>query len=164
MTRRRTLTFKNWTEVRAELRRLQENGYEATGQWNLAQSCAHLNDWLIFPMDGFPVAPIPVRMLLWAMRQGVGKRLLRKVLSDGQMAVGRPTMNNTVYTSDFVTDAVAVSKLEESIRRFQGFEGKIHPSPLFGAMDKATAEKLQLVHMAHHLGFLIPKELVQPPA
>ncbi len=157
MNQRRFVSFDNWDEVLDELHRLQTGGYQAVGKWNLAQICKHLNDWLSFPMDGFPVAPLPMRWMLMVLRVGFGKRLLRGILEKGRMASGGPTMNNTVYPSDSATDADAVRQLEDTIRRFDNFRGNIHPSPVFGAMDKATAARLQLVHMAHHLSFLIPK-------
>ena len=51
--------------------------------------------------------------------------------------------------------AVAVAKLKETVERFAAHTGPVHPSPLFGAVTKDEALKLQLVHCAH-LSFLIP--------
>ncbi len=157
MNQRRFLSFDHWDEVLDDLHNLQTAGYSSVGKWNLGQTCKHLNDWLTFPMDGFPVAPLPMRCMLWLLRVGYGKRLMQRILTTGRMAAGGPTMNTTVYPNEAVVDADCILQLEASIRRFRNFNGQIHLSPLFGAMDKATAERLQLIHVAHHLGFLIPK-------
>jgi hypothetical protein len=50
-----------------------------------------------------------------------------------------------------------VARLKAAAERFKTYTGDIVPSPLFGKMTKDEAEKLQLVHSAHHLSFLVPK-------
>jgi hypothetical protein len=160
---RRDLAFKDWDQVRADLD-LLSGGYEQAGNWNLAQVCLHLNDWMRFPMDGFPRASFPMNLVIPLVRISVGKSQLQKIISTGRMPAGGPTLPATVHadaTSE--GDPSAVADLRETISRFESFTGDIHPSPIFGPMDKATAEKLQLVHFVHHLSFLIPKNL-QPAA
>lgn len=157
MSERRQLKFDHWDQIRNELDALLA-GYEQTGKWNLAQVCLHLKDWLSYPVDGFPVAPLPMRWLLTLLRLTIGKSQLDKILSSGSMPAGGPTMPETVHrgaTSE--QDVQAVADLKSTIARFQSYTGPIHSSPLFGPMDKATAERLQFVHFAHHLGFLKPK-------
>ena len=50
-----------WDQVSEDVRRLAAHGYTAHGNWNLSQVCGHLNDWMRFPMDGYPKAPILIR-------------------------------------------------------------------------------------------------------
>lgn len=157
MNQRRFLAFDNWDEVLDELNRLQSVGYDPVGKWNLSQTCKHLNDWLTFPLDGFPVTPLPIRMMMRVLRFAMGKRILKGILEKGRMASGGPTMNNTVYPRDTGSEPEAVQQLEATVRRFRNYSGLIQSSPIFGIMDKQTAEKLQLIHFAHHLSFLIPK-------
>ena len=52
----------------------------------------------------------------------------------------------------------ALESLLETIERFESFAGPIHASPLYGAMDRETAERLQWVHFGHHLGFFEPSD------
>ncbi len=156
MSQRRVLSFTDWDSVAEDLRRLQA-GYESLGNWNLAQTALHLNDWLRFPMEGFPLAPWPIQMMLSLMRWSVGKSLLKKTLAEGFRA-GTATMPATVYAVSAAEDTAAVEQLLETIARFRQFSGPIVPSPLFGSMDHATAEKLQFVHFAHHLSLLLPLE------
>ena len=152
---RRQLAFSNWDEVESDLRALQQ-GYKQNGAWDLSQNAKHLNDWLGFPMDGFPKAPIFLRALFAVIRGTVGKRMLATILAEQKMKDGLPTAPETVHLEDAEVDSV-INKLIETIHRFRDYEGEVHPSPLYGAMDKSTAEKLQFVHFAHHLSWLSPK-------
>ena len=156
MGSQRQLRFENWDEVRSDLDALL-GGYEVGGKWNLAQIALHLNDWLKFPMEGFPQSPAPMRLLLSVIRSSVGRRQLRKILTTGQMPRGSPTLPATVYrAASQEQDIAAVSQLKQTIGRFEEFDGPIAPSPVFGEMDKTTAEKLQLLHFANHLRWLRP--------
>lgn len=96
MSERRQLKFDHWDQIRNELDALLA-GYEQAGKWNLAQVCLHLKDWLSYPMDGFPVAPLPMRWLLALLRLTIGKSQLNKILSTGSMPAGGPTMPETVH-------------------------------------------------------------------
>jgi hypothetical protein len=66
-------------------------------------------------------------------------------------------MPETVPRKGEQDDATAVAELERTIERFRDYSGPLHPSPLFGAMDRETVDQLQLRHCAHHLGFLVPE-------
>ena len=154
MAARRSLTFKDWDDVERDLQQLLQ-GYEQQGNWNLAQMALHLNDWLRFPMDGFPSSPWFMRFLFASLRATMGKKLLQKTLKQG-FAAGNPTHPATVHAQAEAGDAEAVARLRQTIGRFRQFTGEIHPSPLFGTMDHRTAEQLQLLHAAHHLRFLKP--------
>lgn len=155
MPSRRKLDFSTWDQVKSDLSQLSTSGYTATGKWNLGQIAKHLNDWITFPVLGFPKQPIAFRCIAFTLRHTAGPGMLRKILKEKSMASGSPTLATTVYTVT-QNDADAVAELEKSIQRFQEFQGELHPSPLFGRMDKETAERLQLIHFSHHLSFLIP--------
>jgi hypothetical protein len=154
--RRRTLEFRDLGEAVRDAEALLAGGYDRAGQWDLAQVCGHLAEWLRFPVDGFPRPPLPIRVLLWAMRTTVGPRELRKVLATKAMRSGGPTMPETVPAAGS-DEAAAVAKLRAAVERFRDHPGTYHPSPLYGALDRETATRLQLVHCAHHLSFLVPK-------
>ncbi|MSR53846.1 MAG: DUF1569 domain-containing protein [Gemmataceae bacterium] len=51
----------------------------------------------------------------------------------------------------------AVADLRTNVERRKAHNGAIVPSPLFGPMTKDEAWRMQLVHGAHHLSFLVPK-------
>lgn len=153
---RRALKFRTLDEVVDDVRRLQANGYTSVGKWNLGQMAAHMSDWASFPMDGFPKAPFFVRGFLWILKQAWGKRKFRSMLAAGVMESGSPTMPETVYTpSD--NEAEMVDKFIKTVRRLQTYTGEVHPSPVFGPMNRDELIQLQLLHMALHLSFLKPK-------
>jgi hypothetical protein len=157
MATRRQVSFADWDQVEADLRHLSK-GYSQHGKWNLEQASRHLNDWLRFPMDGFPKAPWFVAVLMVAIRTSMGPRMLQKIIAAGKMQDRGPTVPATVYANagDATATREAVEELCRTIARFRAHSGSIHPSPVFGPMDKQTAEKLQLVHFAHHLSWLEP--------
>lgn len=150
---RRDLSFDNFDEMMAEVRSLHSNGYTSRGNWTLAQACGHLSDWMRFPMDGFPVPPLPMRMIFWAMKVTVGPGMKKKILAGG-FKPGMPTAPDTVPKPDAMSDQEAIETLQGTIDRLQEFDDELLPSPLFGPMDKETLEKVSLLHAAHHLGFL----------
>lgn len=152
----RELDYHDWDDLLRDLDTLQRQGYDKAGNWSLGQVCAHLNDWMRFPLDGFPKPPFPVRVLLWTLKTTIGKSQLRKILTTRRMPQNGPTMRETVHAPE-TDEAKAVDDLRATIARFRADEAPLHPSPLFGEMDRAMWTQLQLVHCAHHLRFLIPR-------
>lgn len=152
---RRALSFGDLDEAVREAERLRDGGYRRAGRWDLAQVCGHLAEWLGYPVDGFPRQPAPIRAVLWVMRNTVGRRQLRQVLASRSLPAGGPTIPQSIPTAGG-DEAAAVERLRRAAERFRAHVGPYHPSPLFGALDRETATRLQLVHCAHHLGFLVP--------
>ena len=157
MAEKRSLSFENLNQAIDEARRLLNSGYQQHGDWNLSQCCGHLQQWITFPVDGFPNPGPVMGSILWLMKVTIGKSQLKTILDQGFKS-GTPTMPSTVPSPDKETDAQAVASLESAVERFNSHSGPIHPSPLFGAMDKQTAHQLQLRHFEHHLGFLSPND------
>ncbi|HEX3149708.1 MAG TPA: DUF1569 domain-containing protein [Gemmataceae bacterium] len=154
--RRRSLVFNNLDEVTHDAEALLAKGYDKAGQWDLAQCANHLADWMRFPVEGFPKPPAPIRAMLWMMRKTIGRKKLLTYLKDKSFPAGKPTMPQTVIAPGGDAKA-AVEKLKASVEKLKAFTGTIVPSPLFGAMTKDEAVGMQLVHAAHHLSFLVPK-------
>ena len=152
----RSLQFESLAQIGEEAQRLLDAGYEANGNWDLAQTCMHLTDWMRFPMDGYPRAFFPIRMMLWMMKMTIGRSQLKKILASGFQA-GTPTMPATVHDKNKQSDEQAVADLKATIDRFNCHNGGFFASPLFGEMTKTEHTQLQLVHGAHHLAFLAPK-------
>jgi hypothetical protein len=82
---------------------------------------------------------------------------LKQYLADKTFPAGKPTMPATVFKPDFSTDQAAVEKLSTTLRRVGAYREPLHPSPLFGKLNRDSHLGLQLVHAAHHLSFLVPK-------
>lgn len=158
---RRNLKFENLNQVADDIQNLIDRGYQASGQWNLTQTCHHLADWMEFPVRGFLKPPLVVGWMLWLVKITMGRKLLSKTLESGTMKDGTPTDPRTVHTElpaeeTHQLQMEALNRVRSAISEFQQYDGPIHASPVFGPMDKPTAEALQCVHCAHHLSFLIP--------
>jgi hypothetical protein len=154
---RRQLQFGSLDDVIRDAERLLARGYEKAGSWDLAQVCNHLADWMGFQIDGFPKPPAPIRAVLWVMKKTIGRKKLLQYLADKSFPAGKPTMPQTVYAAGGDAQAAA-ERLRQNVERLKAYTGRIVPSPLFGPMTKDEAVGMQLVHAAHHLSFLIPKQ------
>lgn len=155
MAVRRELAFDSLDDVVRDAEQLLAKGYDKAGNWDLAQVCGHLADWMTYPVAGFPKAPLPIRVMLRLVRATLGRKMFEKYLRDG-MPAGKPTMPQSVHPPGG-DPAAAVARLREAARTFQAHPGEYLPSPLFGRLTRDEATRLQLVHCAHHLSFLTPK-------
>ena len=154
--KQRSLALDSLEQVEHEVRSLLASGYTSTGKWDLAQTCAHLNDWMRFPMDGFPKPGMVGSLMMGILKRTMGRRMLQGILANG-FKPGGPTMPQTVHDKGASTDEQAVEGLLKTLSRFTRFSEPFFPSPLFGEMDQETTRRLQLAHCAHHLSFLWPK-------
>jgi hypothetical protein len=152
---RRELRFESLDDAVRDAETLLARGYDRAGNWDLAQVCDHLADWLTYPVAGFPRAPLPIRMMLGLVRMTLGRGMFEKYLKVG-MPAGKPTMPQSVHAAG-EDPAAAIMRLREAARRFTAHAGEYPPSPLFGKLTRDEALKLQLAHTAHHLSFLVPK-------
>jgi hypothetical protein len=50
----------------------------------------------------------------------------------------------------------AIDDLIASLKQLKAYKGKIAPHRLFGEIPDAEARRLNLIHCAHHLSYLIP--------
>ena len=152
---RRTLSFATLDDVAVDAEHLLAGGYEPAGNWDLPQVCGHVAEWMRYGMDGFPRPPVPVRLLMWVARNTMGPKLFRKYLAEGAMPAGKPTMPQTVPAAGGDA-AAAVAKLRETVEKAKAFPGPPVPSPFFGPMTRDEWVRLNCVHAAHHLSFLVP--------
>lgn len=155
---RKHLQFSSLDEAVRYAEQLHRDGYRSLGNWNLAQICEHLSDWLGYMVDGYPRVPMPVGLLLWGVRKTAGRVILRKILSTGKMAAGGPTTQQTIHAADGLEDETSLRRFRETVERFQAHQGNYHVSPIFGSLSSEAGLKLHLVHCAHHLSFLAPAD------
>jgi hypothetical protein len=152
---RRALVFNYLDDVIADAENLRAKGYIKAGNWDLAQVCGHIAAWVRFATDGYPRPGCFLGVVLWMMRSTVGKRMLRAAIRDNKMKSGVPTFKETVPAPGG-DEAAAVADLKEAIDRFGKHVGEYHPSTLFGRWTREECLKLNLMHAAHHLNYLIP--------
>jgi hypothetical protein len=154
---RRTLQFENLGQVAQEVERLRRDGYARAGNWGLAQVCEHLALALEATMAGFP-RPFP-----WWVRRLVGPGLRAWVLGTGRLPAGLPVPAG-VAPPAAPEEGAAVRHLREALERFARFDGPLAPHPAFGRLSRRQWERLNLIHCAHHLSFLLPREKGTGPA
>jgi len=155
--KKRKLKFDNLDAIMTEVRSLHENGYVSNGNWTLAQCCGHLSEWMRYPLDGFPVPPLPIRMIFWVMKKTIAPGMKRKILAEG-FSGGQMTAPESVPKPDEMSDAESIEKLQLTIDRAkQAKDDELLASPLFGEQDKELYTKVTLLHAEHHLGYLEPK-------
>jgi hypothetical protein len=157
MAARRQLRFDTLTDAVQDAETLLASGYDKLGKWSLGQCCGHLANWMSYPIDGFPKIPFFLQPVMWLMRKTIGRSKFETYVRDQSFPPGKPTISQSVPTPD-ADDAAGVAMLRAAAERYEAHTGYIHPSPLFGPLTKDEARKMQLVHCAHHLSFLVPKQ------
>lgn len=153
---RRRLKFADLHEAVRDAETLRERGYRRAGKWDLSQACGHLAQWIDFPIDGFPSPPTLLKPVLFVMRHTVGPIAARRVIAKGEMPDNAPTMSQTVPAPGG-DESAAVDRLRRAVERFESYQGPFQPSHLFGQLSRDEWMRVQLIHCAHHLGFLIPE-------
>lgn len=157
LSKKRFPKFADFDAMMADVNELAKNGYEQFGNWNLGQACSHIADWMLFPIDGFPVPPLPIRAVFWVMKKTVVPGMKKKILANG-FDCGMMTAPETVAKPDQYSDQQGLEKLQNAVDRMKGHNGPLHASPLFGEMDKEMTIKVALLHAEHHLGYLSAKD------
>lgn len=153
---RRQLKFATLDDAVRDAERLLANGYERAGTWDLSQCGHHLAAVMTFPLDGFPPFRFPMNVGVWILKVTWARRWLRRVLESGVWPTGTPTDERTVPAAGG-DDAAEVARLKSAVERLLSHTGPLHPSPLFGTLDRESLVKLHRIHTAHHLSFLVPK-------
>jgi len=151
----RDLTFANMTEVRRDVETLRRRGYTKAGNWNLAQVCKHLGQWISFPVTGYPKNGPVMTFIIFMLRNTLGKRSGREILRTGKFPSRWRTLKITLPPPD-TDEATSIRELEEAIVRWEQHHGEYIPSPLFGRLTREEWLRMQLIHCAHHLSHLVP--------
>lgn len=144
----RQLDFTDFSQVLADIERLQRQGYDRAATWDLAQTCEHLAFFIESSIDG-PNYHVP-----WIFKVLFGRMFLKRILNQRTMKPGVPTPQKPLPLPGGNVEA-AVARLKNAIDRFQKHEGDYFPSPFFGRMTPEEWRELHLIHCAHHLGNLI---------
>lgn len=153
----RILDFHEYQDILDEAQRLESTGYRSIRNWNLAQTCSHLSDWMGFPIDGYPPQNVFARMMVGVMRMTIGKRLGRKMIEEQRMKPGNPTFRETIAPPDVELDT-QLQRLAEAVERCRNYHGPFDPSPIFGPLNEEEWKRLHLAHAQLHMGFLLPKD------
>ena len=135
---RRNLKFKKLADAVADAESLHRRGYDKAGQWDLSQVCGHLSEWMRYPIEGFPPAPFPVRVIMWGMRKTVGKKCSARSLKTASSPADRPPLkasNRPEATNR------RPSNLRQAVDRFENHPGPFHPFAAVRRLLTATRPK-----------------------
>jgi hypothetical protein len=146
----RQLNFHNLDEALADVDRLHRDGYEKSGQWDLAQTCDHLTYFIKASLDG-ATFQVP-----WLLKVLLGRWVLRRILKARRMGTGNPTPQKPLPEPGG-DEAAAVERYKQMVQRLRSHPGVMHASPFFGHLTPAEWCEIHLIHAAHHLANLLPR-------
>ena len=147
---RRPLDFRSFDAALADVDRLRSAGYDAAGFWDLARALEHLTTFMRLSLDGFPMKyPAVVRL--------GGPVIKWWTLRTRRMPAGVKTPR-PFEPSGSVAEAQAVADFRAVVGRVEHPAAAFHPSPLLGRLTPDEWRQLHLIHAAHHLSFLVPRE------
>jgi hypothetical protein len=144
---RRLIRFACEDDAIADVGRLR-NGYQRIGSWSLPQTAWHLNMAVQQRMKPGPHAAD-------APEQVARRPMLQHVLSmNGYLPDGMIAPESMQPPADAPDSAI--DDLIASLKQLKAFGGPIAPHRLFGQIPDAEARRLNLIHCAHHLSYLVP--------
>ena len=144
---RRTLTYHSLDEVMPDVERLLQ-GHATVGQWSLAQVCRHLHTVMRRVVD-MP-ASTPHDPSQW-----VGEDRKQEVFASGRLPEGIPGPPEIMPT-ETLGEREEAESLRAAIAYYRQSAGPVIPHRVFGPLNRAEWDRLQLIHLAHHLSFVIP--------
>lgn len=148
-TGRRTLHFESIDDVMPEVERLHAR-HTTAGAWSLGQICCHLATTIRRVVDLPASTPRDPALEL-------GEDAKREVLASGRIP-SRMVAPPALQPPDEVNEDEEVERLRSAIAYYKASPGPVAPHRFFGPLSKAEWDRLQLIHMAHHLSFVIPRE------
>lgn len=151
MPGRRALSFRSLDEVMPEVDRLIAGGHSTVGKWTLGEILHHLAQSLRAGNDpSIRMKPMP-----WIVRRTVGPLAFRRVVQNGRMPAGIPAPSALQPAPGGEARAEA-EELRAAIRRFTDQVPAQFEHPFFGRVGGGDFARLQCIHCAHHLSFVLP--------
>ncbi len=148
---RRSLDFHNWPEVLADVQQLRRAGYDRAGNWDLSQIVDHVGEGLRTALHGTN------HRANWIIRKLLGPLVLRQILRTRRMKSGIKVPAWWLPGPGH-DESAAIDKLRADIAAFEAMTTRPFPHPFFGPLTKQQWNELALIHAAHHLSFLTPRD------
>jgi hypothetical protein len=148
---RRQLDFATWPAVFGDIDHLQRAGYDRLGNWDLSQTLEHVGAGLRAALRGTD------HRGPWIIRRFLGPLILKRILSQRRMKAGIKVPQWWLPGPSH-DESAAVDQLRSEVTAFEQLSTPPFPHPFFGPLTKKQWEDLVLVHAAHHLSFLIPRD------
>ncbi len=148
MSTRRILRFSSPDDVIDDVKLLRA-GCSKVGRWSLEQTCWHLNTVITNLMRP---GPHPAN----TPQQNAAGARLEIILASESIKAGMPAPEKAVPPGDCGREAI--DQFIETTQRWKSFGGPYAPHPLFGNLSNDEMRRLHLIHCAHHLSHLVPKD------
>jgi hypothetical protein len=144
---RRTLRYESLDDVMPDVARLLE-GHVTVGHWSLAQICRHLATAMRRVVD-LPASAADDGSLR------VPEERKRQIFESGVLPEGLPGPAETM-PSETMGEREEAEGLRAAIAYYRASPGPVIPHRFFGPLTRAEWDRLQLIHCAHHLSFVVP--------
>jgi Protein of unknown function (DUF1569) len=150
---RRRLDFMTWPDVLADVEHLHRAHYDRLGNWDLSQTLEHLGVGLQTALRGTE------HQGPWIIRKFIGPLILKRIVQQRRMRAGIkvPPWWLPGPSHD---ESAALGQFRADVTAFQQLSTRPFPHPYFGPLTKKQWQDLALIHAAHHLSFLIPRDNV----
>ena len=145
-SRREDLSFASIDDVIVDVQHLRK-GCAKAGGWNLPAMCWHLEAATRLRMAPGPFPPNTPEQDSRAAR-------LKDILATGKLPSGIEAPAPALPPAN--VDDSAIDALIATLKKWDAYTGPIAPHRLFGHMPEADIRKLNLIHCAHHLSYLVP--------
>ncbi len=146
---RRKLHFNSYDDILNDARMLSRVPTRQLGNWSLGQVCDHLAKAMDMAIDGAAFKPA------WYI--AIGGRLLKKRFLSRPMSPGfqLPKSGGSLLPSEIST-AAGLAALEKAAARLQQNPVRV-PHAVFGRLTNEEWDRLQCLHSAMHLSFIVPE-------
>jgi Protein of unknown function (DUF1569) len=124
---RRQTQFQTFQQVICEMEYLHECCYVQNGNWSLSQICLHLRDSLQFALNGYP---------------SISQASVHSRQTCDQDAI--KAFAETIRCYDWLLTTSLCANLTVD-------------TPQYGRINVQQLREFELIHAAHHLGFLVPQ-------
>jgi hypothetical protein len=148
---RRQLDFKTWPDVLADIDHLRQAHYDRLGNWDLSQTLQHVGEGLRAALHGIE------HQGPWIVRKLIGPMIFKRIVRDRRMKTGIKVPQWWLPGPSH-DESAAVDQFRSQVTAFEQTSTPLHPHPFFGPLTKKQWEDLVLIHAAHHLSFLIPRD------
>ena len=145
---RRPLRFESFDEVMPDVERLLE-GHATVGNWTLAQICRHLAAVLRRHVDLPASTPFDPS-------DRVSEEQKRRMLESGILpeGIGAPP---GVLPERTLGEREEMEDLRAAIGYYRDSPGPVIPHRILGPLTRDEWDRFELLHLAHHLSFAIPR-------
>jgi hypothetical protein len=144
---RRTLRYASFDEIMPDVERLLR-GHTTVGNWSLAQICRHLATVLRRVVDLPASTPHDPSLR-------VSEEEKQKVFDTGTIPEGLPGPPE-VIPAETLGEQGEAEGLRAAIAYYRASPGPVVPHRFFGPLTRDEWDRLQLIHCAHHLSFVVP--------